>query len=310
MQGTLAIGVAVMLRVWTTSLRQQIDRRVRLAGWLHQWRRLGHIGFLVLRDGKGLAQIVVEDAALSTRLDKCPRESVLSVAGVVRQSPQAPGGVEIGEPSVEVVAVAESPPPFDLSRPTVNARLSLILDHATFALRHLRLRAPFEIAAASLAGFRAVLRAADFIEIQTPKIVGTATETGASVFPIEYFGSRAYLAQSPQLYKQVMVGVFERVFEIAPVFRAEAHDTPRHLNEYVSMDMEMGFIQDHTTIMSVLTTPSLEWSPRSASRRRVRWRYSMWPCRMSPQRSRRYTLRRLLSWSREGVAHRRNATRT
>ncbi len=104
-----------------------------------------------------------------------------------------------------------------------------------------------------MAGFRAVLRAADFVEIQTPKIVGSATESGASVFAVEYFGGRAFLAQSPQLYKQVMVGVFERVFEIGPVFRAEAHDTPRHLNEYVSMDMEMGFIDDHTTVMSMLT---------------------------------------------------------
>ncbi|HYM68485.1 MAG TPA: aspartate--tRNA(Asn) ligase [bacterium] len=242
-----------MARIWTTQLHEHIGRRVRLAGWFHHWRRLGQIAFLILRDGRGLAQVVVQDPELSARLDGVHRESVLTVGGVVRESSQAPGGVEVHEPSVDVVAPAAGGPPLDLSRPTVNAGLPTILDHAPVALRHPRLRAPFKLAAASMAGFRGVLRSADFVEIQTPKIVGTATESGASVFSIDYFGRRAYLAQSPQLYKQIMVGVFERVFEIGPVFRAEPHDTPRHLNEYVSMDVEMGFIDDHTTVMSVLT---------------------------------------------------------
>jgi nondiscriminating aspartyl-tRNA synthetase len=104
-----------------------------------------------------------------------------------------------------------------------------------------------------MAGFRRTLRAMDFVEIQTPKIVASATESGANVFAIDYFGTPAYLAQSPQLYKQIMVGVFERVFEVGPVFRAEPHDTPRHLNEYVSLDVELGFIRDHTTVMDVVT---------------------------------------------------------
>src|SRR5919202_1406079 len=104
-----------------------------------------------------------------------------------------------------------------------------------------------------MAGFRAALRSMDFVEIQTPKIVASATESGANVFPIDYFGRTAYLAQSPQFYKQIMVGVFERVFEVGPVFRAEPHDTPRHLNEYVSLDAELGFIRDHTTVMDVVT---------------------------------------------------------
>src|SRR5919202_1294447 len=104
-----------------------------------------------------------------------------------------------------------------------------------------------------MAGFRAALRSMSFVEIQTPKIVAAATEGGANVFPVDYFGRPAYLAQSPQFYKQIMVGVYERVFEIGPVFRAEPHDTPRHLNEYVSLDFEMGFIQDHTTVMALLT---------------------------------------------------------
>src|SRR5205807_5205565 len=125
-------------------------------------------------------------------------------------------------------------------------------DHAAVALRHPGIRAAFAISAASLAGFRSTLDAMRFTEIQTPKIVGAATESGANVFGLDYFGRRAYLAQSPQLYKQVMVGVFERVFEVGPVFRAEPHDTPRHVNEYVSLDIEMGFIRDHRTVMETL----------------------------------------------------------
>src|SRR5262249_49574042 len=128
-----------------------------------------------------------------------------------------------------------------------------ILDHAPIALRHPRLRATWRLAAASMEGFRSTLRGLDFVEIQTPKIVAGATESGASVFPIDYFGHPAFLAQRPQLYQQIMVGVFERVFEVGPVFRAEPHDTQRHLNQYVSLDAEMGFIENHRTVMDVLT---------------------------------------------------------
>jgi nondiscriminating aspartyl-tRNA synthetase len=111
-----------------------------------------------------------------------------------------------------------------------------------------------QVAAASAAGYRRTLEAHSFVEIFTPKLVGSATEGGANVFPVDYLGRPAYLAQSPQFYKQIMVGVYERVFEIGPVFRAEPHDTPRHLNEFVSLDFEMGFIEDHTTVMTMLTT--------------------------------------------------------
>ncbi|HET7877035.1 MAG TPA: aspartate--tRNA(Asn) ligase, partial [Methylomirabilota bacterium] len=142
---------------------------------------------------------------------------------------------------------------FDLFRPTIKAQLPTILDHAPVGLRHPRHRSYFLLQAAVLAGFRDTLRDKEFVEVQTPKIVASATESGANVFRIDYFGRPAYLAQSPQFYKQIMVGVFERVFEVGPVFRAEPHDTPRHLNEYVSLDVEFGFIKDHTTVMALLT---------------------------------------------------------
>jgi len=240
------------VRAWSTELREYAGRDVALAGWLHHWRRLGQIGFLILRDGRGLAQVVVEDPEVCARIDGLKRESVLRVRGEVHLSARAPGGVELHAPTIEILVAPPAVPPLDLSRPHLAAAPALVLDHAPVALRHPRRRAPFEIASASMAGFRAALRARGFVEIQTPKVVGTATESGASVFSVDYFGRPAFLAQSPQFYKQIMVGVFERVFEVGPVFRAEPHDTPRHLNEYVSMDAEFGFIDDHTTVMALL----------------------------------------------------------
>src|SRR5438445_9563344 len=128
----------------------------------------------------------------------------------------------------------------------------MLLDHAAVALRHPRNQAIFRVTAASVDGFRRTLQAEGFTEVFTPKLVATATESGANVFAVDYFGRRAYLAQSPQFYKQTLVGVFERVFEVGPVFRAEPHDTPRHLNEYVSLDAELGFIDDHHDVMAVV----------------------------------------------------------
>ena len=239
-------------RTWSDELPERAGRRVRLVGWLHRLRRLKDRGFLVLRDGRGLAQIVVEEAEALALLDRLPAESVLLVEGDAVSEPQAPGGVEVRSPRLEVVSEAAEPPPFDLFRPTVPAQLPTLLDHAALALRHPRRRAVQRITAASVAGFRQALGALGFVEVETPKLVGTATEGGANVFPVDYFGRPAYLAQSPQFYKQVLVGAFERVFEVAPVFRAEPHDTPRHLNEYTSLDAELGFIRDHTTVMAVL----------------------------------------------------------
>nr|WP_228004626.1 aspartate--tRNA(Asn) ligase [Amycolatopsis sp. YIM 10] len=176
----------------------------------------------------------------------------VEVRGLATANPQAPGGVEITSPEVISLGEPAVAPPFDLYRPRLTASLPTILDHAPIALRHPRLRARFEIAAASVAGFRAVLDRSGFTEIHTPKIVESATESGANVFAIDYFGRPAYLAQSPQLFKQAMVGVFERVYEVGPVFRAEPHDTARHLAQYTSLDAEFGFIGDHFDVLAVL----------------------------------------------------------
>jgi nondiscriminating aspartyl-tRNA synthetase len=174
----------------------------------------------------------------------------------VTANAQAPGGVELvappGGPQIEHLSSPAATPPLDIYRPTVTASLPTILDGAPVTLRHPNLSAPFQITAASVAGFRSALDALGFTEIHTPKIVGSATESGANVFALDWFGRKAYLAQSPQFFKQAMVGVFERVYETGPVFRAEPSDTARHLAQYTSLDAELGFIADHRDVMAVV----------------------------------------------------------
>ena len=241
-----------MERIWSSELAAHVGERATIAGWLHRFRHQRQVSFLILRDGRGLTQVVVEDRGLAEHIAALNHESVLSITGTVVAEPQAPGGVEIHNPKIEVVSAAIEPPPFDLFRPELQVQLPTRLDHAAVGLRHPRTQALFALQHALVTGFRSTLIERGFTEIHSPKIVAAATESGANVFPIDYFGQTAYLAQSPQLYKQTMVGVFERVFEVGPVFRAEPHDTARHLNEYTSLDVETGFITDHRDVMSLL----------------------------------------------------------
>ena len=246
-------GVGLADRVWAADLGAHAGERVRLLGWVHHVRELKRVAFLLLRDGSGIAQVVVEDADVRSRLAALSPESTVAVVGEIVAVAQAPGGVELHRPRIEVLSTSSGEPPVELHRPLPGETLPMRLDHAAVALRHPRVRAAHRLTAAAVEGFRATLRAHRFVEIATPKLVGAATEGGANVFPVEYFGGRAYLAQSPQLYKQVMVGAFERVFETGPVFRAEPHDTGRHLSQFLSLDAEMGFIRDHEDVMAMVT---------------------------------------------------------
>jgi nondiscriminating aspartyl-tRNA synthetase len=239
-----------MQRILSRHLPTHIGETVHLAGWIHRRRLLKSVGFLILRDAGGLAQIVVDDSATRAQLESLPEETTVAVVGVVTENPVAPGGVEISAPTITALTDPAEPPPFDLYRPSLAASLPTILDHAPVALRHPRMAAVHRVGAAALAGFRSALDERSFVEIVTPKIVGTATEGGANVFRLDYFGRPAYLAQSPQFYKQMMVGVFERVYEVGKVFRAEPSDTGRHLAEFVSLDVEMGFVTDHHDVMA------------------------------------------------------------
>jgi nondiscriminating aspartyl-tRNA synthetase len=238
-----------------TDLSSYADRPgtdVRVCGWVHRRRRLSGLAFVILRDRTGLTQVVVKDAATLAQVDALTEETTVEVIGRISANAQAPSGVEIVDPVFRSLTDPAVTPPIELWRPKISAGLPTMLDHAQVTWRHPLQQAKWQLAAASLAGFRASLDALGFTEVHSPKLVESATESGASVFPVEYFGRTAYLAQSPQFYKQVLVGIFERVYEVGPVFRAEPHDTVRHLAEYVSLDVELGFIDDHRDVIAVL----------------------------------------------------------
>jgi nondiscriminating aspartyl-tRNA synthetase len=237
-----------MTRTLTSALPHATPgSEVLLQGWVHRRRELAKVTFLVVRDRSGLAQVV-----LPAGTPVPPEETTVSVTGLATPNQQAPGGVEVTEATVTALTEPAETPPVELWRPSLTAGLPAQLDHAPVSWRHPAQRAKWELAAASLRGFRSTLDGLGFTEIQTPKFVESATESGANVFAVDYFGRPAYLAQSPQFYKQQLVGVFERVYEVGPVFRAEPHDTVRHLAEYVSLDVELGFIRDHREVLAVL----------------------------------------------------------
>ncbi|BBH66800.1 aspartate--tRNA(Asp/Asn) ligase [Actinoplanes sp. OR16] len=237
-----------MQRILSAQLAEHVGEEVRIAGWVHRVRELKKVTFLIIRDADGFSQVVMRE---SPRIGE---GSVVEITATVTENEQAPGGVELTEPVIEILSRLTEPLPFELHRPVLTVGLPAQLDHAALALRHPTRAANLRIAAAVTAGFRKTLEAQRFVEIQTPKIVGSATESGANVFQLDYFGRPGYLAQSPQFFKQLMVGVFERVFEVGPVFRAEPSDTARHLAQYTSLDAEMGFIKDHRDVMTALTT--------------------------------------------------------
>ena len=221
---------------------------VTVAGWVHEIRDLGGIAFLILRDTTGKIQVKFEKDEMDDDLVETGlgvhRESVVSVTGDVEEEERAPTGVEITPETVEVIAEADPELPLDPSG-KVDADLSTRLDNRTLDLRKDEVQAIFEIRAEMLRSVREQFRDLGCTEINTPKIVATGTEGGTELFPVTYFGEEAFMNQSPQLFKQLMVGSgLERVFEIGPIFRAEEHNTPRHLNEATSIDYESAFIDE------------------------------------------------------------------
>ena len=245
-----------MLRKYTSEINEDdVDREVLLYGWVHEVRDLGGLVFIILRDREGFAQITLPKKVVPKDIfkyaKKIKRESVIKVIGVVKKEPKAPGGFEIIPNVIEVLNEAEVPLPLDVAE-KVPAELDTRLDHRYLDLRKPRVQAIFRIRHAVLQSIREFLCKEGFIEVNTPKIVSTATEGGTELFPISYFEREAFLNQSPQLYKQALMAAgFERVFEIAPIFRAEEHNTVRHLNEAISIDIEVSFT-DHEGVMNIL----------------------------------------------------------
>jgi aspartyl-tRNA synthetase len=220
--------------------------QVSLAGWVHEKRDLGGLFFLLVRDREGLAQVTLHkrevDRELFEQARKVPRESVVAIEGIIKGEQKAPGGYEILPNRIEVLSVASYDLPLD---PTgkVGAELDTRLDARFMDLRTERTKHIFMIRSQVLSAIRGFLSDRGFIEINTPKIVSAATEGGTALFPISYFEREAFLNQSPQLYKQMLIASgFDKVFEIAPIFRAEEHDTTKHLNEAMSVDIEVAFV--------------------------------------------------------------------
>lgn len=218
-------------------------------GWVHKVTRLKTAGFFLLRDATGIVQVVCDPA----QLEGMKLETPLRVTGEIVATERQEAGVEIHLTAMEALAdVAYDLLPFSINQRTMDAGLEKQLDERIMSLRRPRTRDVFRIQQEIVTAFRSSLISQRFSEIHTPKIIDAATEGGSEVFTVDYFGRRAFLAQSPQFYKQMMVGAgFERVFEVGHAYRAELHATHRHLNEYVSLDVEMGFLQDEKDLMDL-----------------------------------------------------------
>lgn len=242
-----------MKRIYTTDLSNHIGKEIKLSGWIHRKRQMGAIAFLVLRDGKGLSQAVIEDETALKTLEGLKEESVISIIGKVKKEERAPQGAEMQVEKIEVISEVLEDLPVTINKKEFNVNLDTLLDNRTIALRNPKQRAIFKVQGEILKAFRCFFEENNFVEINTPKIVSAGAETGgAEMFKFKYFKKGdAYLAQSPQLYKQIMIGVFERVFETAYVYRAEPSATTRHLTEYMSLDTEMGFIENWEELLEM-----------------------------------------------------------
>lgn len=239
-------------RVLSSELPEYVGREVHLAGWVHRIRDLGGVRFLILRDRAGLAQVVLPP---ELDLGGVGCECVVAVLGECRSESRAPAGVEVLASRIDVISPAE-PPPFEIFNPkaVTKNRLETLLDHRAMSLRISDVLDVFRVQDVVLHAFRSHLRAEGFTEITSPKLVLAGAEGGAAIFEVSYFDGKAYLGQSPQFYKEIMVASgLERVFEVGHAYRAEKSETSRHLTEYVSLDFEMGFIESEQDVMRMHT---------------------------------------------------------
>lgn len=237
------------MRTLVSDIPKHVGKDVTVAGWIHKIRKLGGVSFVVIRDRSGLAQVVVEKDAREI-LSDVSNESVVSFTGKVKKEERAPLGAEILAREASIISAVKEEIPVEINKKEIRANLDTLLDNRSLTLRNPRQRAIFKVHSEIIRAFRDFLYKEEFTEISSSKIVKSGLETGgAEMFEVNWFNSKAFLSQSPQMYKQIMVGVYERVFETAFAYRAEKHSTGRHLNEYFSLDFEMGFIDSHEDVM-------------------------------------------------------------
>ncbi len=226
---------------------------VRFHGSVYRIREMSGFAFVILRTARDLVQTIYIPGEAAFELAAIGEGDCVDASGIVKIEPRSKLGYDIILREVRVLSGPAGELPLVINKKELGLPLDSNLQARSLCLRNQRERAIFKLQEGVARGFREYLTGEGFTEIHTPKIVAAGAEGGSNIFALEYFGRKAYLAQSPQLYKQAMVGVFERVFEIGPVFRAEKHDTSRHLNEYTSMDFEMGYIRNHEDVMAVET---------------------------------------------------------
>lgn len=239
-----------------SEFKNNVEKVVKIKGVIHNIREMSDFAFILIRTARELIQCVYSPEFSAFRLNESIVEQASAkITGKVVKSETRDGSerYELQIHDIEIISTPAAIPPVVISKKQINCELSVNLDNRPVTLRNPKERAIFKIQEGIQRGFREYLQSQNFTEVHTPKINFAGAEGGTNVFKLDYFGKTVYLAQSPQLYKQALVPVFERVFEIAPVFRAEHHDTSRHLNEYISMDFEMGFIESFTDIMNMET---------------------------------------------------------
>lgn len=234
-----------MKRILASELPSHLNKAVTIRGWFNNLRAFGKLNFLILRDRTGLIQVVIEDKEEFRKIAHLQPGSILTVSGKAAASSQAGLGAEIISPTIRVEVPISEPPPVEYYKPEMQGDLEFILDHRPIALRNRALQAVFSIQAAIAHAYRLFMHdTVKAVEYFAPNIIGASSEGGAEFFSVDYFGHTATLAQSSQLYKQIMVGVNERVFALMPFFRAENSNTTRHLTEGKQFEFEMGFF-DH-----------------------------------------------------------------
>lgn len=234
-------------------LIHQIGKTVHLHGAIYKIRRMSGFAFVLLRMRDAVVQCIYSEEYASFPLTLLAEEACVRLTAEVVAEERSKSGYELRLKEARILSTPCEVLPVVINQKKVNTSLENLLDYRPITLRNEKERAIFKIQAAICTAFREFLNVEHFTEIHSPKIAAIGAEGGANIFKLPYFGKEAYLAQSPQFYKQMMVGVFERVFEIAPVFRAEKHDTSRHLNEYTSVDFEMGYIENFEEIMAMET---------------------------------------------------------
>lgn len=234
-------------------LKAEEGTTIILEGAVHSVRDMGEIAFVILRKKEGLIQTVWEEGKTDLELSEIREGDYIHVIGQVKDEERAPHGKEVRLSTISHLSHVSCPLPLPIDKWKLNTSLEAKLDRRSLSLRNIRERARFRIQEGIVRGFRDFLYEQGFTEIHTPKIGAKSAEGGANMFRLSYFHRPAVLQQSPQLYKQMMVGVFDRVFETGPVFRAEKHNTRRHLNEYTSLDFEMGYIHSFLDICAMET---------------------------------------------------------